>query len=234
MAARKVLGYTRVSTQEQVTGFGLEVQRKAIKDYCGANGLRLVRTLTDEGQSGTNGLDARVGLAEALAIVERGEVAGMIVARMDRLARDLLLQETLMARMRQAGAEVISVSEPDMDSDDPTRVLVRQVLGSISQFERALIRGRMMAGKAAKVAGGGYGGGRPPFGWRAEGKDLVRDEREQGVVALVRQLSDEGLSTRQIAARLEESGHRPKVGEHFSSVQVLRIIQRLRSEDGPG
>ena len=90
--------------------------------------------LSDEGQSGTNGLDARVGLAEALATVERGEVAAIVVARMDRLARDLQKQETLMARMRQAGAEVISVSEPDMDSDDPTRVPVPQVLGSISQF----------------------------------------------------------------------------------------------------
>jgi DNA invertase Pin-like site-specific DNA recombinase len=226
MAARRVLGYTRVSTQEQVTGFGLEVQAKAIKDYAKANGLRLVRTLSDEGQSGSNGLDARVGLAEALAIVERGEVAGIIVYRMDRLARDLLLQETLMARMRAAGAEVISVSEPDMDSDDPTRVLVRQVLGSISQYERALIRGRMMAGKAAKVSKGGYGGGRPPFGWRAEGKELVPEPREQEAIALVRQLADEGLSSRQIAARLEEAGHRPKVGEHWSSVQVLRILRR--------
>jgi DNA invertase Pin-like site-specific DNA recombinase len=227
MAARKkVIGYVRVSTQEQVGGFGLDVQRKAIKDYCAANGLRVVETLADEGQSGTNGLDARVGLAEALAIVERREVSGIVVARMDRLARDLLLQETLMARMRQAGAEVISVSEPDMDSDDPTRVLVRQVLGSISQYERALIRGRMMAGKAAKVSQGGYGGGRPPFGWRAEGKELVPEPGEQEAIALVRRLSDEGLSTRQIATRLEEAGIRPKAGGHWSSVQVLRIIQR--------
>jgi DNA invertase Pin-like site-specific DNA recombinase len=222
-----VLAYTRVSTREQVDGFGLEVQSKAIKDYAKANGLRLVRTLSDEGQSGSNGLDARVGLAEALGIVERGEVAGIVVYRMDRLARDLLLQETLMARMRAAGAEVLSVSEPDMDSDDPTRVLVRQVLGSISQYERALIRGRMMAGKAAKVAKGGYGGGRPPFGWRSEGKELVPEPREQEIIALVRHLSeDEGLSSRQIAVRLEEAGHRPKVGEHWSSVQVLRILRR--------
>jgi DNA invertase Pin-like site-specific DNA recombinase len=226
VAARKVLAYTRVSTREQVDGFGLEVQSKAIKDYAKANGLRLVRTLSDEGQSGSNGLDARVGLAEALAIVERGEVAGIVVYRMDRLARDLLLQETLMARMRAAGAEVISVSEPDMDSDDPTRVLVRQVLGSISQYERALIRGRMMAGKAAKVSKGGYGGGRPPFGWRAENKELVPEPREQEAIALVRQLAEEGLSTRQIAARLEEAGHRPKVGERWSSTQVSRVIQR--------
>jgi DNA invertase Pin-like site-specific DNA recombinase len=226
MAARKVLGYTRVSTQEQVTGFGLEVQAKAIKDYAKTNGLRLVRMISDEGLSGSNGLDARVGLAEAVAIVERGEVAGIVVYRTDRLARDLLLQETIMARMRAAGAEVISVSEPDMDSDDPTRVLVRQVLGSISQYERALIRGRMMAGKAAKVSRAGYGGGRPPFGWRAEGKELVPEPREQEAIVLGRQLAEEGLSTRQIAARLEKAGFRPKVGEHWSSVQVLRILQR--------
>jgi hypothetical protein len=42
----------------------------------------------------------------------------------------------------------------------------------------------MMAGKAAKVSRGCYGGGRPPFGWRAEGKELLPDEREQVVVAL--------------------------------------------------
>ncbi|HVC26070.1 MAG TPA: recombinase family protein, partial [Acidimicrobiales bacterium] len=137
MAARKVLGYTRVSTAEQVDGFGLDVQRGAIERYCKDHGLRLVRVFSDEGQSGSNGLDTRVELAEALALVERGEVAGLVVYRLDRLARDLLLQETLMARMRQAGAEVLSVSEPDIDSDDATRVLVRQVLGSISQYERA-------------------------------------------------------------------------------------------------
>ena len=226
MPARKVIGYVRVSTQEQIDGFGLTVQRKAIADYAKGNGLRLVRTLSDEGQSGSNGLDARQGLAEVLAVVESGQVSGLVVYRLDRLARDLILQETLMTRLHEAGVEVLSVSEPDIDSDDKTRVLVRQILGAVSQYERALIRSRMMAGKAAKIASGGYGGGRPPFGWRAENKELVPDEREQEVVAFMRQLADEGLSSRQIAARLEEAGYRPKVGERWSSVQVLRILQR--------
>ena len=70
------------------------------------------------------------------------------------------------------------------------------------------------------------GGGRPPFGWRAEGKELVPEPREQEVIALIRQLHDEGLSSRQIAARLEEAGHRPKVGDRWSSNQVLRVVQR--------
>ena len=55
---------------------------------------------------------------------------------------------------------------------------MRQVLGAIAEYERALIRSRMGAGKAAKLATGGYAGGRPPSGWRAEGKELVPDERE--------------------------------------------------------
>jgi DNA invertase Pin-like site-specific DNA recombinase len=178
MPARKVIGYTRVSAAEQVEGFGLTVQRKAITDHCKENGLRLIEVFSDEGGSGSNGLDARRGLSEVLAVVESDMVSGLVVYRLDRLARDLVLQETLMARMRKAGVEVLSVTEPDIDSDDATRVLVRQVLGAIAQYERALIRSRMAAGRAAKMAIGGYAGGRPPFGWRAEGKELVPDERE--------------------------------------------------------
>jgi DNA invertase Pin-like site-specific DNA recombinase len=226
--ARKVLGYTRVSTAEQVEGFGLAVQRKAITDYCKQNNLRLVEVFSDEGVSGSNGLDARKGLSEVLTAVEIGAISGLVVYRLDRLARDLVLQETLMARMRKAGVEVLSVTEPDIDSDDATRVLVRQVLGAIAQYERALIRSRMGAGKAAKRATGGYAGGRPPFGWRAEGKELVPDEREQEIIALARRLAGEGLSSRQVAARLEQGGHNPKVGRRWSSVQVGRLLREPR------
>ena len=51
------------------------------------------------------------------------------------------------------------------------------------------------------------------------------DPREQEVIALARQLAHEGLSSCQVSARLEEAGHRPKVGERWSSVQVCRILR---------
>ena len=70
---------------------------------------------------------------------------------------------------------MLSVSEPAVEGDDATRVLVRQLLGGIARYERAVIRGRMMAGKAAKVARGGYGGGRPAYGLKADGKKLVKE-----------------------------------------------------------
>ena len=185
MTTQRVIGYVRVSTQEQIEGFGLAVQRDGIRAYCKERGLRLVDIASDEGISGSNGLDTRPGLTEALLRVEDHEVSGLVVYRLDRLARDLLLQETILAQMRKHGGEVLSVSEPDIDSDDPTRILVRQVLGAIAQYERAMIRRRTAAGREKKKAIGGYIGGTAPYGYRAEHGELVRDENEQAVIVRV-------------------------------------------------
>ena len=231
MARRRAVGYIRVSTAEQVEGFGLEVQERAVREYAMANGLRLVAVCRDEGQSGSNGIDTRAGLAEALATVEGGHATALIVYRLDRLARDLLLQETLIARLRLTGAKVLSVSEPDVDGggEEPTRDLVRQVLGAISQYERAVIRGRLMAGKAAKVAKGGYGGGRPAYGTRAANRELVEEPAEAPVVSLVEKLRSQGASYRAIAGALGEAGLRPRTGEIWHPMTVRRIAERARS-----
>jgi DNA invertase Pin-like site-specific DNA recombinase len=224
MAQRKAIGYVRVSTAEQVQGYGLPVQRQAIRAYCKDHDLRLVTTLADEGQSGSDGLDDRQGLADALVRIERGEAVALVVHRLDRLARDLLLQETIVARMRLVGADVVSVTVPD-GGDEHTRDLLRQVLGAVSQYEKAVIRGRMMAGKAAKIAKGGYGGGRPRFGYKAKDKALVVEEAEQATVRIAHQLRREGLSLRQIASRLEADGRSPKSGKRWHPTQVARILE---------
>ena len=226
MVKQRVIGYTRVSTAEQVDGFGLDVQEAAIRAYCKAENLRLVAMVSDEGQSGSNGLDDRLGLAEGLARIERGEATALVVYRLDRLARDLLLQETVHARLEAGGAAVLSVSEPSVDGDDATRVLVRQLLGGIAQYERAVIRGRMMAGKAAKVASGGYGGGRPAYGLRAAGGALIANEDESVVVDTVTSMRRSGESYRAIASALSEAGITTRARGLWNPNQVRRIAQR--------
>jgi DNA invertase Pin-like site-specific DNA recombinase len=182
--------------------------------------------VSDEGQSGSNGLDDRRGLAEGLARIERGEATALVVYRLDRLARDLLLQETVHARLEAGGAAVLSVSEPSVEGDDATRVLVRQLLGGIAQYERAVIRGRMMAGKAAKVASGGYGGGRPAYGYKASGGALVANEDESAVLKKVISLRQAGKSYRSIAAALSEAGVTTRSGGEWNPNQVRRIAQK--------
>ncbi len=226
MARQRVIGYTRVSTAEQVDGFGLDVQEAAIRTYCKAENLRLVAMVSDEGQSGSNGLDDRRGLAEGLARIERGEATALVVYRLDRLARDLLLQETVHARLEAGGAAVLSVSEPAVEGDDATRVLVRQLLGGIAQYERAVIRGRMMAGKAAKVAQGGYGGGRPPYGYRAASGSLEPNPEEAAILQTVKTMRREGASYREIATALSEAGLATRNGSAWNPNQIRRIAQR--------
>jgi DNA invertase Pin-like site-specific DNA recombinase len=215
-----------VSTTEQVSGFGLDIQETAIRGFCTANGLRLVEVCRDEGASGSNGLESRIGLGEALARLKAGEASKLVVYRMDRLARDLILQETLVERLREQGTPVLSASEPDLDtdSDDPTKVLIRQIVGAVSQYERAVIRGRMMAGKAAKAAQGGFTGGRPPYGFRIEAGELRPHHDEQEVIALVGRLHADGMSLRAIGDELDRLGVRPRGGARWHPTTVQRIV----------
>lgn len=226
MAKQRAIGYVRVSTAEQVEGYGLDVQEEAVRGYCRGHNLRLVEVARDEGQSGSNGLDDRLGLAAALALLEAGGADVLVVPRLDRLARDLLLQETVIGRLREHGREIRSVAEPDVDSDDPTRVLVRQVLGAIGQYERGLIRGRLLAGKAAKVAAGGYGGGRPGYGKRASGGALVDDPDEAQLVERVAELRAAGQSYRQVCATLDAEGYKPRHAQRWSAPTVRKIALR--------
>jgi len=186
-----------VSTDEQIRGNGLEIQVQAIRRYCKANGLKLIDVVGDEGISGSNGLDARVGLASALVRLEAEEADCLVVYRLDRLARDFVLQELLVNRLRERGKPIRSVMEPDIetDTDDPTKVLIRQIIGAIGQYERALIQGRMQAGKLIKAARGGYVGGQPGYGKRADEAELVDEREETEIVRLVLLLRAGGAST---------------------------------------
>jgi DNA invertase Pin-like site-specific DNA recombinase len=215
-----------VSTAEQVDGFGLQVQEKAIRAYCKAQGMTLVAILSDEGISGSNGLDTRQGLAEALARIEAREASVLVVYRFDRLARDLILQETLIRRLAEHGADVVSVKEPAIEGDEHTRVMVRQILGVVSQYERAVIRGRMAAGKAQKVATGGYGGGRPGYGQKAENRRLVTNPDEVAIVNAIMDGRRKEWSYRVIATNLEQQGMTTRCGGKWNPNQIRRIAQR--------
>jgi DNA invertase Pin-like site-specific DNA recombinase len=221
------VGYIRVSTTEQAEeGHGLAVQETAIRAYCRDHHLRLVDLLRDEGASGSNGLEDRLGLGAALARLERGDADVLVVARLDRLARDLLVQETLIRRLQAAGREVRSVAEPEGDGDEDTRRLVRVVLGAIAEYERGLIRGRMIAGKQAKVAVGGYGGGRPAYGKRVEGGELVDNPDETRVLERIRTLRADGLSYRAIGEQLDHDGLKPRQADRWQPAVVREIALR--------
>ena len=167
---------------------------------------------TDDGVSGRQTL--RSNPTGSLPACERAPV--VILPRLDRLARDLLVSEGCLAALWQAGAVVVDASTGqavDRDSPtDPTRTLIRQVLGAVAQYDRAAITARMAAGRRAKAAAGGYATGRPSYGWRAQGGELVPDEHEQAGLARARHLRSTGCSLRLTATILDREGYPPKAG----------------------
>jgi DNA invertase Pin-like site-specific DNA recombinase len=227
----KLVAYLRVSTDRQAEeGFGLGVQEKTIRGWARANGHRVALWCRDEGVSGSNGVEDREGLPEALTALRDGRGDGLVVARLDRLARNLSVQEAVLAKVWDLRCDVYAVDLGLVardDPDDPMRTALRQMVGVFAQLERSMISKRLRDGRRHKAEQGGYAYGAPGLGYRAEGGELVADDAEQAVVNRIRELHAAGQSTRQIAATLEAEGHRTKRGGSWQSMTVARVIARL-------
>lgn len=161
--------YVRVSTDEQAqSGTSLDTQIATLSEDLKGERSAEPLVFIDDGYSGSS--PNRPGLMELENAITNGLVSEVRVASLDRLARDLVLQETLLNRWSRQGIEFRSRREPDLGNADATRVLIRQVLGAISQYERAVIAARMLAGRIARAHQGFWPGGKVGFGYKLEGE----------------------------------------------------------------
>lgn len=231
----RAIPYLRVSTNEQATeGLGLDVQLQACRSWAQRNGYVLVPGERDEGISGTAPLDERPGLARALARLEDKAAEALIVYRLDRLARDIIVQETVVRRLEAAGRRVISATEPDITSsdEDPTRALVRGLLGLIAAYERAVIKGRLASARRLKAERGEYAGGRPPYGYAAVSGTLIPLPDEQRVLRRIAELRREGCSLQGICRRLADEGLKPRSAQRWHPWQIAKLLRRTSAYDG--
>ena len=152
----KAHAYLRVSGKGQVEGDGFTRQLKAIREYAAAHDTKIVNVYREEGVSGTKESADRPAWSELMTALHSNGVRAVIIERLDRLARDLMIQETIMADLRKHGFELVSVAEPDLMANDPTRILVRQMMGAVAQYKKSQIvlklRGARMR-KRRKKAG---------------------------------------------------------------------------------
>ena len=98
-----------------------------------------MKVYREEGVSGTSVWESRPALSEMMAAMLANGTRTVPVERLDRCARDLMVQESIIADFKRKGLSIISVNEPDLCSDDPSRVLMRQMLGAFFQYEKTLV-----------------------------------------------------------------------------------------------
>jgi DNA invertase Pin-like site-specific DNA recombinase len=184
--------------------------------FARANDYAVVDEFYDAAVSGADPIDQRPGFKAMLDRIAGNGVRVILVESPDRFARDLAVQIASHDYLENLGVELVPTTAPSFFTEDtPTAVLVRQVLGAISQFEKASLVAKLRAARERKVAAGGRGTGR----WRY-------DEARPDVVALARELHEQGLSYRKISAALAERGHVTGGGKPYVASAVQTMLTR--------
>ena len=203
----KAVAYYRTSSAANVDGDLVPRQRAAVDAYARRARIEIVEEFDDPAISGTDAVEARPGFARMLAALRKSDVRTVIVETSNRFARDLIVQETGWHYLKSLGVELIAADSPNAFLDDtPTSVLIRQILGAVSQFDKAMTVAKL---RAARERLGKLGGRRPVA------------EQYPDATARARQL-DGSLS--KIAERLAIEGFVAVTGKPFapSTVRVMR------------
>ncbi|MBA2951980.1 recombinase family protein [Streptomyces himalayensis] len=233
----------RVSTAGQATdGYGLEAQEHDCRRWnksSPAGGHRIVHVVTDEALTGKSTIDEREGLMEAMEWIREGRADGILAPNLDRLARELTVQEAVLSYVWAMGGRVFTADHGEHledDETDPMRTAMRQMRGVFHQLDRGLIRKRLREGRETKGELGGYAYGAPRYGHRAEDNELIKDEAEARNLALMRRWHDEeGLGVRAIARRANEMGIPAKRGGQWHPSTVARLLdeeERRKNNEG--
>jgi DNA invertase Pin-like site-specific DNA recombinase len=209
------IGYIRVSTDGQVeSGAGLQAQRATILSECERRGLPLLEIAEDAGLSAKT-LD-RPALAGALARLEAGEAAVLVVAKLDRLARSVADFANLVRVAERQGWALLAC-DLGMDMTTPTGGLLANVTASVAEWERKIIGTRTREALAAR---------------RAAGVTLGRPRQLHPAIAnRIRAERTSGSTLQAVADRLNAEGTTTPSGRAWNPTLVRKVTLQANRGD---
>jgi DNA invertase Pin-like site-specific DNA recombinase len=216
-----VVSYIRVSSAKQgKSGLGLEAQRQAIARFAEAEGFAIVAERVEvETGKGADALNSRPELAAALAEARKIKAA-VVVAKLDRLSRDVAFVAGLMAQRVP-----FIVAELGRDADP----FMLHLYAALAEKERVMIGARTKAALAAAKERGTRLGNPRLADVRAKGSATNRAkaiENDAKALPLIRSMQAEGASFRKIAAELNARGIATARGGTWAATQVSDIVKR--------
>jgi DNA invertase Pin-like site-specific DNA recombinase len=222
MTPQTVLGYVRVSTEKQADS--LEAQTARIRAMAVVRGVELADLIVDPAAFSAS-LN-RPGVTRLLALVDAGQVATVIVAKLDRLTRSVGDLDALLKRFDRRNVALVSVAE-SLDTRTSAGRLVIYILGSVAQWEREAIGERtkdVLQHKKAK----GERVGQLPLGFQlaADGVHLEPNPEEQNKLARLHALRATRRSYRSIADMLNADGITTRKGTAWRHQYVAHALRR--------
>jgi DNA invertase Pin-like site-specific DNA recombinase len=208
-------------------------QRQAIEAFAKRAGYELVADYYDAAVSGADPID-RPGFAAMLERIEANGVRTIIVETANRFARDLMVQEVGHQKLRERGIELIAADSPTSFIDDtPTATLVRQVLGAIAEFDKAMTVAKLRGARDRVRRQHGKCEGRKTRIERLK-SDPEATERLQRLLdatAMAKRLyrvspkTGKRRSLREISQQLEDAGHLNEQGRAYHAESIKRMIE---------
>ena len=222
-----IFTYVRVSGASQVDGDGPQRQLAAIESFCRAHGLEIHGNFSDLAVSGTTELDGRDGFRAMLDRIDAHIQAGgtppaIVVERMDRLARDLMVSELLLAECRKRHVALLSADQGtpiDMASNDadPTRKLIRQIMGALAEWEKSVLVKKLKLARDRIRSERGVCEGPKPYGV---------NQHEAEIRAYILALRARGLGYGTIANELVKQSIPCRNGRIWTKDLVRNVVKR--------
>lgn len=229
--ANPLIAYYRVSTKQQArSGLGLDGQKTALENFARQHGSSII---AEYQETETGKRKDRPELAKALAHARRSK-ATLVVAKLDRLARNVAFTSALM----EAGADFVACDNPHANP------LTIHILAAIAEHEARTISERTsVALEAARRRGIRLGSARPNH-WKgreaarkagamkgsqvaAEAARVKARAAYTDLVPVITELRSAGATLRDIAAHLSAMGHTTRRGRPWNASQVMRVLQRV-------
>jgi DNA invertase Pin-like site-specific DNA recombinase len=192
----------------------------AIDAFARSVGYEVVASYYDEAVSGADHVTTRPGFAAMMERIAGNGVRTIVVETDNRFARDLIVQETGYAMLKDRGVELIAADKPDAFLDDtPTAILIRQVLGAVSQFEKAMLVTKLKAARDRKQATGAKVEGRKSYG-----------EANPDLVTLAKKLHrypvySRRRTLREVSRALADAGLMTAKGKPYAQSAVLKMVK---------
>jgi DNA invertase Pin-like site-specific DNA recombinase len=211
---KSAVTYLRVSTGEQgKSGLGLAAQQAALVRFAGQEGFEITATFEEvESGKGAKALDRRPKLAAALEAARKHK-APIIVAKLDRLSRDVAFISGLMA---QRVPFIVAELGPDVDP------FMLHIYAALAEKERRMIGERTKAGLAEAKRRGVKLGGLNAKGIANQQAARERAERLRPIFAEL-----DRLSARKVAQELNRRGIETPAGGKWHAVTVIRVRERI-------
>jgi len=230
---KNAVGYIRCSTQGQMLEdkFGVDAQKMQILEYCAKNNYSITQWYVDGAVSGVK--EERPELNKILfeETVTNPPTTTVIVAKSDRIARDINLYFYYRFLLKKKNIDLISVQE-DFGSMGAFASVLESLTLFVAEQERKNIATRTGSGRKVKASAGGYSGGRSPYGYSIQNGQLVINPAEAEVVKEIFSLRDSGMTLADVAETINDKGYTTRKGKKFYSSNIKSITDNRKTYQG--